>query len=214
MKSLVLKDIYNIGSTAKSLILIFLVFTLCLPSFGVTGYIFAVSMVVGMLNITTFNFDNACKWDKFALVMPVSRNQVVLSKFITLMLFSGAGTLFAMVIGITGGFIMGELVAFDSRFFETLAFGIAAFAVANVIGSLSIPLIIKYGPETARFLTLGSALIPVGIGIGVYFLLKALGVVFTDQLIFILICCSPAIAFVWNFVVYKIACRMYAKKEL
>ncbi len=213
MKSLILKDLYNIGSTAKSLILIFVVFTISLPSFGVTGYVFSVAMVCGMLNITTFNYDMSSSWEKYGLITPVTRNQVVAAKFITLLIFSGIGTIIGIVIGTIGGFIIGEFTAFNTDVLVSLVSSVAALSISTIIGGMAIPFIIKYGPETARILIFVAILIPVAVFVGLYYLLQFCGVVFTDQLIFAIVCCSPLVAIVWNFIVYKISCGIYAKKE-
>ena len=36
----------------------------------------------------------------------------------------------------------------------------------------------------------------------------------TDQLVFILLCCSPLLALAWCYVMYQISYRIFAKQEL
>ncbi len=51
-------------------------------------------------------------------------------------------------------------------------------------------------------------------GFVLYRLLVLLGVEITDQLIFVLLCCPPVIAFLWCCAMYQISCRIFARQEL
>ena len=62
MKSLVLKDLLNIGHNAKSMLFILLVFAIALiPFSGVEGYIFVCAILCSMMIVTTFSFDDNSK---------------------------------------------------------------------------------------------------------------------------------------------------------
>lgn len=63
-------------------------------------------------------------------------------------------------------------------------------------------------------LLLVSFLVPAAICFGVYQVLTLLGVALTDQLILILLCCSPLIALLWNYVMYKISYNIFSHQEL
>ena len=41
-----------------------------------------------------------------------------------------------------------------------------------------------------------------------------LGVALTDQIVFILLCCSPLLALAWCYVMYQISYRIFVKQEL
>ena len=59
MKSLVLKDLFNIGHNAKSMLFILVVFAVALiPFSGVEGYIFVCAILCSMMIVTTFSFDD------------------------------------------------------------------------------------------------------------------------------------------------------------
>lgn len=58
MKSLVLKDLFNIGHNAKSMLFILVVFAVALiPFSGVEGYIFVCAILCSMMIVTTFSYD-------------------------------------------------------------------------------------------------------------------------------------------------------------
>lgn len=216
MKSLILKDLYNIGHNAKSMIFILLVLAFALiPSSGVEGYIIMSGILCSMMIITTFSFDDQSKWLKYAMVMPVTKKDIVISKFIVLLIFSAIGAVTGLVIGAIGGTIVHKGIFTSINNMLSLLFtGIVSLVVSEIAGSMSIPLLFKYGAEKARILMLVSCLIPAAIFFGIYKLFILLGVSFTDQTIFILLCCSPFFALVWNFLMYKISCALFARKEL
>lgn len=131
MKSLILKDLYNVGHNAKSMLFILVVLAVALISTsGVTEYIFMCAILCSMMIITTFSFDDNSKWARYAMIMFVS------------------------------------------------------------------------------------FLLPAAICFGLYQLLVWLGVEFTDQLVFTLLCFSPIIALIWCYVMYQISYRIFSKQEL
>ena len=89
-----------------------------------------------------------------------------------------------------------------------------SWVIALIFGSMSIPLVFKFGAERGRVLLVVSFLIPAGICFGIYQLLTTLGVELTDPLVFILLCCSPLLALAWCYVMYQISYRIFAKQEL
>ncbi|SET77996.1 ABC-2 transporter permease [Lacrimispora sphenoides] len=216
MKSLILKDLYNIGHNAKSMIFILLVLAFALiPSSGVEGYIIMSGILCSMMIITTFSFDDQSKWLKYAMVMPVTKKDIVISKFIVLLIFSGIGAVTGLIIGAIGGTIAHKGIFSSVNNMLSLLFtGAVSLVLSEIAGSMSIPLLFKFGAEKARMLMLVSCLIPASIFFGIYKLFTLLGVTFTDQIIFILLCCSPFLALVWNFLMYKISYALFTRKEL
>lgn len=90
MKSMILKDIYNITHNMRSLGLLLVMFVfIMLPQGGAPGYITTSCVLCSMMVITTFSFDNMSKWEKYALVMPVTKQDLVAAKFIVLLIFTG-----------------------------------------------------------------------------------------------------------------------------
>lgn len=215
MKSLVLKDLLNIGHNAKSMLFILLVFAIALiPFSGVEGYIFVCAILCSMMIVTTFSFDDNSKWTRYAMIMPVSKKELVGGKFIVLTIFCAVGSLFGLVVGSIGGLISNKITLDLIGIGELLFLTLISWVIALIFGSMSIPLVFKFGAERGRVLLLVSFLIPAGICFGVYQLLATLGVALTDQLVFILLCCSPLLALAWCYVMYQISYRIFAKQEI
>ncbi|MGN7764844.1 ABC-2 transporter permease [Paenibacillus sp. 22594] len=216
MKSLILKDLYNIGHNAKSMFFMLFVFALIfVPFSGPEAYIIASGVLCSMMVMTTFSFDDNSKWMKYAMVTPVTKRDLVASKFIVLLIFSGFGVVTGLVIGFIGGIITGKVDYSNMSDILTLpGIAVVGFIIATILGSLSIPLLFKFGTEKARTLSLVSFIIPAAICFGVYEILIFFGVSFTDQLQLILLYCSPVIALAWNLAMYKISYVIFSKKDL
>ena len=216
MKSLILKDLYNIGHNAKSMFFMLLVFAFfIIPFGGPEAYIIMSGILCSMMIITTFSFDDNSKWMKYAMVTPVTKKDMVVSKFVVLLIFSASGAVTGLVIGSIGGVIVHKVNFSNINNVLTLLFVSAvSLVIAEIFGSISIPLLFKFGAEKARVLSLVALILPAAICFGIYELLTLFGISFTDYSIFILLCCSPLIALVWNLVMYKISYAIFAKKEL
>ena len=214
MKSLILKDLLNIGHNAKSMFFMLLVFAcITIPQGGVETCIVASGILCSMMVITTFSFDEQSKWTKYAMIMPVSKKDYVISKFIVLALFSLIGILAGAILGTIGGLLLHKISSGTSLLMSLGATAIG-FIIADSFGSVSIPLLFKFGAEKARMMTLIVFVVPVIVCYGVYQLLIALGISFTTKLIAILLCAAPVITVAWNYIMYKISYLIFDNKEL
>ena len=106
MKSLLLKDLYNIGHNVKSMlvVLIFLAFAI-VPTSGPIPYMVMCAVLCSMMIVTTFTFDDACGWTSYALVLPVGRSRLVLAKYAALAVFCTAGILFGLAASSLGAYM-------------------------------------------------------------------------------------------------------------
>lgn len=215
MKSLILKDLYNIVHNAKCMLIILAMlsasFTL---TSGVSDCIFMCSIICSMMTVTTFSFDDSCNWEKYALIMPVSKNDLVAGKFVVSVIFSVSGSLFGLVFGSIVGIIKKEIAFNLSESGNLLLVALCSAMISLIFSSMSIPLVFKFGAEKGRILLIASFLVPSAICFGVYKLLEFIGVEITEQHLFLLMCCSPLFAVIWCFAMYKISCGVFSKKEL
>ena len=214
MKSLILKDLYNIGHNVKSMLFILVVFAVALiPTSGVAGYIFVCAILCSMMIVTTFSFDDNSKWTRYAMIMPVSKKDLVAGKFIVLAIFCLAGSLFGLVVGSIGGLTI-KSISFDLiGIGELLLFALTAWVVSIIFGSMSIPLVFKFGAEKGRVLLLISFLFPAALCFGIYQLFVILDIELTEHFMFALLCSSPIIALIWCYVMYQISYRIFSKQE-
>ena len=215
MKSLVLKDLLNIGHNAKSMLFILLVFAIALiPFSGVEGYIFVCAILCSMMIVTTFTFDDNSKWTRYAMIMPLSKKNLVAGKYVVMAIFCVIGSLFGLIVSMIAGLALRKMTFDIEGIIELLVLALVALALSLVSGSMSIPLVFKFGAEKARVLLVVSIFVPLAVCFGLYQVLVLLGIELTEQLIFILLCCSPVFALVWCYLMYCICCRIFEKQEL
>ena len=215
MKSLILKDLYNIGHNAKSMLLILLVFAVGLiMSSGGESYIISAGVLCSMMIVTTFTFDDNCKWSKYALIMPVCKKDIVKAKFIVLVIFCTVGVCVGTIFGVSGGLVMRKLVMSMESIVTMLFMAFVGLIVSVIFGSMSIPLVYKFGAEKGRVLLLVSFVVPLAICFIVYEILTLFGVEITDQLVFAILCVSPLIALIWVYIMYRISCSIFSKQEV
>ena len=217
MKSLILKDFYNISHNAKSMVFILLIFAIAfLPSSGIQSYIITCTLLCSMMTVTTFSFDEHCNWPLYAMVMPVSKKDVVAGKYMVLLAFSLTGAVFGLVVGLAGSRIAQHfsMIPKETALIPVPLSILTALSVSVISGSLSIALAFKFGAEKGRILILASIFIPIGICYIAYQALIALGIVITDDFITIFLYSSPILALFWGYIMYRISCAVFVRKEL
>lgn len=214
MKSLVLKDLYNIGHNAKSMLFILIVLAVgIVPTSGAGGYLVMCAVLCSMMTVTTFTFDDMAGWTPYALVMPVTRKDVVLAKYVVLAIFCTIGDLFGLVVGGICSFVTGEYALCPDAFIELAVFTLVGWAASFAMGSVAIPLVFRFGAERARILLVLAFLIPAALCAAVYGLLHVAGVSVSHGLLTVFLCASPLLAIAWGAVMYQIACGIFAKAE-
>lgn len=212
MKSFIIKDMYNIAGYLKSMFFILVVIAVAIiPSSGAGSYIFASALMCSMMVITTFSFDDYSKWERYAMVMPVSRNNVVAGKFVDSLLFCIGGSLWGLIAGTIVEVITNR---YTGNILELLLIAVTSIAVSMVFNSITLPFLFKFGAEKGRMLMVLSTFFPCGIIFGIYKLLGVIGLEFTDQLVHIIVGCSLIASVLWCFGMYKISCMVFADKEL
>lgn len=177
MKGLIIKDIFNLkkGITTTLIMILF---------YGIFSYNTGnMSMLIGMtvfimtsMSISSMSYDDMAKWDGYALSMPITRKNIVLSKYILSILLSTIATILSTAFSMVIAYIRGDLVGIDN-IQEILLISYVVFLISIFYISIVMPLIFKFGVENARVLMLGSYLIPAGI---VYLLYK-MGVQLPNQ---------------------------------
>ncbi|AGC67807.1 hypothetical protein Cst_c08050 [Thermoclostridium stercorarium subsp. stercorarium DSM 8532] len=143
MKGLILKDLYNLKKQNK-IILILVIFYLIIsltsndPSFF--GGILTFLMV--MLVINSIAYDEKSKWESYALTMPVSRSDLVLSKYILGVLL--------LLVAFAANFVF--RLATGANLAETLAVCVVTLLAGLFAVLLILPFLFKFGVEKGRYI--------------------------------------------------------------
>ena len=142
MKGLLLKDFFTISKSLRAFLLIIVVFA-CLPGFNMA--VFAV-VYAALLPMTAISYDERCKWDTMAAMLPYSPTELVVSKYLLgYIAVLGAAVLALLVHTVYG--LVG--VASGSDYVSSIVGG--AFS-GLLIMALSLPAIFKFGVEKGRLL--------------------------------------------------------------
>lgn len=139
MKALIYKDFCNNKRQMLiSLVMMSLIFGFMNSNFDFIPFAFGFVCIMNLF--ASFGYDEKSELDYFLLSSPISRFQIVLSKYVFIILF--------VIVGIGAGSIINILesgkILFDTQLF------FAAFLF--VFGSILIPIMIKYGVEKGRII--------------------------------------------------------------
>lgn len=142
MKGLILKDLLNLKRHAKTMLIIF-VFYAVLAIAGSETTVFGgiIAIMTVMLTITSMAYDEHSNWDKYALTMPLTRRDLVLSKYALGAILSGI----ALLLNLAFQLLLGSGAAL-----EAVLISLALFGAGILYLSLLLPLLFKLGVERGR----------------------------------------------------------------
>lgn len=214
MKGLIIKDLLNLKKTLN-FICIFIVFLgvlLFVSNNMVTSANFMgmIILMSTMLVVTTISYDELAKWDNYALAMPITRKEIVLSKYLIMLILSTLGTLI--------GFILNIIFALIKKNADLLEISVSALLVlsfALIIGSIILPLLYKFGAEKARILIVIFCLFVTILAVGGVSVLENITITISlDKLIKFFLYASPIIAIAFVTCSYFISLKIYMKKDM
>lgn len=202
MKGLILKDLINLKRQGKviGLMLVFYI-VLSLASENTPMFGGIIMIMCAMLPITAMAYDERAKWDKYALTMPVSRKDMVISKYLLGLAFACAAFLVYLVF---------SLIASLYTIKETLFISLGLLAVGIIFMSVILPIIFKFGVEKARLLMLLVLFVPTGlIVLASKMGLKAPG----EDTVYAMAYASPVVVIAFLIVSAVMSLKIYANKE-
>lgn len=217
MKSLIIKDLFNINHNIKSLLMVLVILAFCfLPQEGgVYTLIVTCGIIFSMMIITTFSFDDHSDWMKYALTMPVTRKDVAASKFAILLLFCTAGIFLGLLAGVGSGILLHKFdPASLTEWMSLLGTAAGGLMLSVFFGSISIPLMFRFGAEKARLFSIVSFALPVMLLLVLYRIAAGMGLVITEAFIKRTMLFSPVLIILWCLLMYQISCAILEKKDL
>lgn len=208
MKGLILKDLYNLRKYAKTVFLLAAFYTIIIFMMGNANmFLGTVVIMFAASSIASFAYDNQSGWDTYVNTLPVSRKDVVMSKYLLSYLLALAGGLFALLVGWING-----LLKNTGNFTEMLVAAYAMFGAAVILVSILLPLIYKFGVERSRIIILAAVAIPVA---AIFALAQTDSLVLPDaKTVEQLLWLSPLIVIVFCMLSCAISCAVYRKKEV
>ena len=202
MKGLLLKDAYTLLKQTGIFVLMIAFFAL----FGGATSTFAV-VYAGMLPITALAYDERSKWDSLAAMMPYSKADIVLSKY----LLGYIGILFAALLSGAAQYVVAALHG-AAPTAETLASLLMSCCVALVMLGLNLPVMFKLGVEKGRvaFFVLIALTVMAGM-LGSDWLLSKLAAFDSAPVLLLGICGAGTLAF--SLVSLLVSIALYKTRE-
>ena len=215
MTGLIMKDILMMRKVLKSYLLLIVIYIVLayLDFFDYSFIITFVQVILAVMPISAFAYDEQSKWDRYAISLPLGRNRVVGARYLFVLLL----TLFTVAMGLAGTALLYLVQQADPlEMFVTL---MVSTTIGLLIPTILLPLSYKLGAERARPYLYAIIFIPV---IAVVLLAKA-GVLDMSMLKGMDLLAPTALAggaallplvgLVLLFVSYLISCRVAAGKE-
>ena len=210
MTGLVLKDFLVLRKALRTYVL-FLIFYLILAIFDLFSISFItafVQIIVMILPMSSFAYDDLAKWDRYAMTLPLGRRAVVRAKYAFVLLMILVAAAFALLSCVALSITAAQPVE------ENLAAGVGALSVGLLAVDVTLPLNYKMGPERARPFLYAIIFIPV---ILIVLAARAGWLDKLEQLppsvVLPLLCLIPLVILLGLPVSYLISCRVVEQKE-
>lgn len=157
MKAMLFADWMNIRRSMKALLWVFAVMAVSSFAYGGSAFIpCTVTMLAVMGPVTLMSTDHAYGWDRLSLTLPVSRRDIVNSKFTVSLALNAALLLLGVVLT-----MVSSAVHRDGSLAENLLGLLACEAVALLLMGIEFDLILRFGTERGRYFLLGVVWVPI-----------------------------------------------------
>lgn len=146
MTGLMWKDFFVMRKALKTYLLITLVY-IGLAFLELFDFSFVVTLVVVILMVvplSAFAYDEQTKWDRYAVSLPVKRSQVVGARYLCVFILA----LFSMALGLVGTAVVTLLHKAEPM--EMLLTLMVSTFIGLMVPSIMLPLCYKLGSERAR----------------------------------------------------------------
>lgn len=222
MKGLILKDLLQLKSYIKTLIIFMVIFVFVSlePQNTSTDGLLVVMMTLGlgMFGMATFSYDEMAKADRYILTLPFSRKEIVLSKYILQFILTMAGAILGIVLSIIVSLVLNKGIP---DFIDLISMAIGGMFGIGLVESIQIPCIYKMGAEKGRIYMFIITIIVAFVAGGIIFLGEKIVSNFSinlNPINNILNTCFPIVllglVLIEYFISYKISYKIYSKKEL
>jgi ABC-type transport system involved in multi-copper enzyme maturation permease subunit len=215
MIGLILKDFINLKKNVKIFAILAVLYGFIAYTSDASFFSSMFTMLIAILTLSVYSYDELAKWDLYALTMPVSREDIVRGKYIIMLLLTVLGALFGTVAS-----VIIKLIQRDTQLFSGIQSPWLGGAVVILFYCIALPFITKLGVEKARFIFLAIYAIPFAI---IYFAGNAIQkgeMIIPEQLINFAMklvhngaILGPLVLLFALYVSYTISVGVYRKKE-
>lgn len=152
-----IKDLYTYVNSRKGILLMLAMGILFSISFNDGGnYLSIMLTLMLMMSVyTSFSYDESANWDRYAVSLPVPRYQIVLCKYIMMILSAVASMLVTVVVSLVTSLISGNGDVLSNIYMSLTNIGVMMLALTIVI-----PFSFKLGAQKARLVSIFGFVVP------------------------------------------------------
>lgn len=152
IKVLIIKDLLQLKSYRKTLVIFLLIFSLSSITQGIESemgnmLVVMITLGFGMLSIATFSYDEMAKADRYILTLPLTRKEVVRAKYVLSLGATTMGSILGMIMTVIISLIMTKNIP-DIQ--QLLMLGLGGILGVGLVEAIQIPCIYKVGVEKGR----------------------------------------------------------------
>ena len=214
MNGLLYKDLLNLTPTLKYVAFMALIFCVVFIPLGNELPVYIILIMFGaLLPTTAISFDTAARWDKYAVSLPVTRREIVAARYQLMVGGICVAGVISLIIAVAMMILMpGEGIFLP--YFSPLMLMVLFVACGLLLGSIALPLTLKFGVEKMRYIIMVIALTPVVVIFGMSFFADLSGITPTDPVLMpVIIGVLLAVTAIFVYVSFRLSVRIYAKKE-
>ena len=211
MSGLLVKEYYTLHRYIKQYILLFIFFgALSVYMDSVIYFQAMVTMSMCMLVFTGMSYDSTAGCDKYVMTMPVSRKDVVRSKYIICVIYAAT----AIVVSGIFSIIINRIYPMeDVGLMLMTIMAMTLLCLIFIIYSILLPMIFKLGVEKTRILMIAVIMIPVFAILGTAEYMPESVLDFIEQHAAIFGAAGVIMSVLIYCISYFISVRIFSKKE-
>ncbi|OPJ57725.1 ABC-2 transporter permease [Clostridium oryzae] len=201
MMGLLLKDLINLKKNfmISSLAIVY-VFFQCIFYKDTSMFNMMIVLILIFAPMISISYDERSNWDRYALSMPLSKTDIVTSKYILGILLNAIAFIINMIFN-----LMGTSIGLHSNYLLALTFTSAGILFIAVY----LPIIFKFDSEKGRYIFLIIYIMPFILG---YLMFKN-NIMPSHQTINVLLVMFPFISLAAYVISAGISITIYSKKE-
>ncbi|WMC91915.1 ABC-2 transporter permease [Kineothrix sp. MB12-C1] len=158
MKGLLIKDLYLIWQQAKIFLLLVVVYVVMGVFVNNSFWIVFAVLFVSILPITALGLDERSKWVSYEAMLPYSRRDIVISKYVFGIIGGGIIIVIYIMLTVLAQIAKGQ----EIQSAEILSMVISMIAVSCFLVGTNLPIMFKYGVEKGRMWYLLSIALIIG----------------------------------------------------
>lgn len=218
IKGLITKDLLQLKSYRKSLVIFILIFIVTGIEQGIEemgGYIsIMLTLAFGMFSIATFSYDEQAKADRYIMTLPLTRKEIVLSKYVLIILSTIVGAILGIIV--SSAIVYLNLKSLPD-IQELISMAIGGIFGIGIVEAIQVPCIYKLGAERGRVqIFIVIAIIAFILG-GIFFLGEKMSINLPVDLNLInqfMPMILVVVTLLMYYISYRISCNIYSKKEI